>query len=116
LKLLKARSHRVARARVPRVSAPKPEHDAAELPLHYPDITAEEAAAQVRRLIINAAPAITESMVRQAVGGNYLHARMLFDLTGFTCAQPVAQLSAVTPLVEILLKEMGLLPPSPPSG
>src|SRR2546423_4732803 len=87
----------------------------AEKPPH-PDITEQQAAAESRRLVINAVPEITRAIIEQAEAGHYLHARMLFDLVGFAVAAPAAQQSAIAPIVELLMREMDFpVPASAPS-
>ena len=75
-----------------------------------PEIPAAEALEQARQLVVWATPSITRSIIRQAKQGSYLHARMLFDFVGLTAAQ-APESASISPIVEMLLREMEMPPP-----
>ena len=65
-----------------------------------------QAAGSTRQMVIDSAPAIIGALIDKAKDGSYLHARMLFEFAGLNgLAEPVAKES---PLVEILIRELGL--------
>jgi hypothetical protein len=73
-----------------------------------PEISAQEALQRARSMVIRATPAITAKLLEQALEGDYLYARMLFDFTGLSAGpSPVAQYE-ISPLVLLAAKELGL--------
>lgn len=74
-------------------------------PTPDPDISQAEAVERSRKLIINAAPDITQGVIGQARLGSYLHARMLFDFAGLTAAQ-APESASVSPVLELLMQEL----------
>jgi len=77
-----------------------------------PDISQAEAIERSRKLIINAAPSITEGVIGQAKQGSYLHARMLFDFAGLTAAQ-APETASISPVLELLMQELEKPLPKP---
>lgn len=77
-----------------------------------PDIPEAEALASARKLVINATPEMTRSIIAQAKLGSYVHARMLFDFAGLTAAQP-PESATMSPVLELLLKQMDTPFPKP---
>jgi hypothetical protein len=70
-----------------------------------PVISQGEAIERSRKLIINAAPSITQAVIEQAKEGSYLHARMLFDFAGLTAAQ-APEATSISPVLELLMQEL----------
>src|SRR4029077_10509981 len=74
------------------------------------EIPAAETLERARQLEVWATPSITKSIARQSKQGSYLHARILFDFAGFTAAQ-APESASISPIVEMLLREMEMPPP-----
>jgi hypothetical protein len=71
-----------------------------------------QAAGGTRQMVIDAAPKIIQALIDKAKEGSYLHARMLFEFAGLTGASEASEKES--PLVAILMKELGLtIPPDP---
>lgn len=74
-----------------------------------PYYTESEALALARQKVINAAPAITEAIIKHAKNGHYLHARMLFEFIGLTAALPsTPEAEPLNPFIESLAQALGL--------
>jgi len=65
-------------------------------------------------MVINATPKIIKALIDKAKEGSYLHARMLFELAGVTGISEPSERES--PLVAILIKELGLTIPPNPEG
>ena len=83
-----------------------------------PYYTEAEAVALARQKVINATPAIADSIIEQAKKGGYLHARMLFDFIGLTCSPPATpEAEPLNPFIESLAQALGLkIPDLPGTG
>lgn len=71
-----------------------------------------QAAGSTRQMVVDAAPEIIHALILKAKEGSYLHARMLFEFAGLTGGSEAGERES--PLVAILMKELGLsIPPDP---
>src|SRR5690348_10391021 len=73
-----------------------------------------DATTLARQKVINATPAITNAIIKQARQGHYLHAKMLFDFIGLTAAAAPTAGDDLPPIAKFLCEEFGLKVPGMP--
>ena len=80
------------------------------------NLTELQATALARQKVLNATPAITAAIIKQAKEGHYLHAKMLFDFIGLTAAGAPANGDDLPPIAKFLCEEFGLKIPGMPQS